>query len=218
MPLSRFDRLSPERKDTILSAAADEFSEHGYAAASMNRMIERAGSSKGVVYYYFENKADLLDTVVNEAQQWVMKKVEWPRMDALSADTYWRRLFDMGRTSMQLLHQDTWQMRILRSLHRLREEPAAREATSRLGDRGRQIITEFLRRGRELGMVRDDLPLELLVEMYVGADAAGDRWMLGRWEDLTEQQRSDIFTARFDLVHDMLTSGHERTHHAAEAP
>jgi len=204
----RFDRLDPERRDAILSAAADEFAQHGYSAASVNRIIERAGSSKGSVYYYFENKADLLATVVEEAYDWVLAEAEWPRMDALAADTFWSRLFDVTRTSTRVLKQDTWQMRVLRSFFRLREEPAAREATAGLMDRGRGIISEFLCRGQDLGVVRTDLPTELLVEMYLAADTAGDRWMMKHWEEFTEEERAGMFVTRFHLVRDMLNPSH----------
>ena len=67
MARARFQKLSPEKQEAILAAAADEFAERGYGAASLNRIIERAGSSKGSLYYYFDDKADLLRTVVERA-------------------------------------------------------------------------------------------------------------------------------------------------------
>jgi AcrR family transcriptional regulator len=204
----RFDRLDPERRDALLSAAADEFAQHGYAAASVNRIIERAGSSKGSVYYYFENKADLLATVVEEAYDWVLAEAAWPRMDTLTADTFWSRLFEVTQTSTRILKRETWQMRVLRSFFRLREEPAAREATAGLMDRGRRIISEFLARGQDLGVVRTDLPTELLVEMYLAADTAGDRWMMKHWEEFTEEEWARMFVTRFHLVRDMLNPSH----------
>jgi AcrR family transcriptional regulator len=200
----RFARLDPERRDALLSAAADEFTEHGYAASSVNRIIERAGSSKGSVYYYFENKADLLATVVEEAYDWILAEAEWPRMDVLTADTFWSRLFEVTRTSTRVMSRDTWQMRVLRSFYRLREEPAARAATAGLMDRGRRLISDFLRTGQDLGVVRTDLPTELLVEMYLAADTAGDRWTTKHWDDFTEEERARMFVTRFHLVRDML--------------
>ncbi len=208
MASPRFAHLSPDRQQALLSAAADEFAVHGYAAASVNRIIERAGSSKGVLYYYFENKADLLATVVDEAYNWVMREADWPGMETLTASTFWPRLREVTQTSVRVMRSDTWQMRILRSFYRLREEPAAREATAGLMDRGRKLIAEFLGRGRDLGVIRTDLPLELLVEMYLAADTAGDRWMTRHWDEITDQERADLFVARVDLVRDMLNPSH----------
>ena len=44
----------------ILDAAAQLFSEHGYAATSTNKVAERAGVSIGSLYQYFPNKDALL--------------------------------------------------------------------------------------------------------------------------------------------------------------
>jgi len=208
MSRQRFKRLSQERQDALLAAAGDEFAEHGYAAASMNRIVARADSSKGAIYYYFENKADLLATVVDTAMARVIAEMEFPDPQALSATTYWDRLREVTLASVQLMDVDTWYMRVLRAFHRLREEDEARAATAGAMDRGRELAAAFLHRGRDLGVVRTDLPLELLVDIYVAADEAGDRWMLQHWKDLTAPEKHALMDARFDLVRDMLDAQH----------
>ncbi len=208
MASQRFQRLSLERQDALLTAAADEFAAHGYAAASMNRIVGRAGSSKGAFYYYFENKADLLATVVEKAMARVLAESRWPRPSSLTADTFWDRLRDVTRESVRLMDVDTWYVRALRSFHRLREEPAAREATAGVMDRGREFASAFLQRGRALGVVRTDLPPDLLVDIYVAADEAGDRWMMRHWKELSGPAKVALVEARFDLVRDMLDSRH----------
>ena len=67
MPLPRFDKLDDPRKRAILAAAAEELAERGFAGASYNRIIERAGISKGAMYYYFADKDDLYRTVLQAA-------------------------------------------------------------------------------------------------------------------------------------------------------
>jgi AcrR family transcriptional regulator len=55
-------RRSPAGQDTkeqLLKAALDVFSEHGYAAASVDQIAARAGVTKGAVYYWFRDKEDL---------------------------------------------------------------------------------------------------------------------------------------------------------------
>lgn len=51
---------SQETFDAILEAAAQLFEQHGYAAATTNRIAERAGVSIGSLYQYFPNKDALL--------------------------------------------------------------------------------------------------------------------------------------------------------------
>jgi AcrR family transcriptional regulator len=204
----RFQNLGSEKQEKLLAAAADEFATHGYAAASMNRVVERAGSSKGAFYYYFENKADVLATVVETAMARVLDAVQFPRLESLTAETFWDRMREVTLASVRLMDIESWYMRVLRAFYRLREEPEARQATAGVMDKGRELAAAFLQRGRELGVVRDDLPLELLVTMHVAADEAGDRWMMQRWKELTPSEKHALMDARFDLVRDMLDARH----------
>ena len=50
--------------DAILAAAAQVFARHGYAAATTNRIAERAGVSIGSLYEYFSNKDALLVAIL----------------------------------------------------------------------------------------------------------------------------------------------------------
>lgn len=54
-----FRNLADSQQYHILTTAMAEFSEHGYKAASTNRIVGAAGISKGLLYYYFENKEAL---------------------------------------------------------------------------------------------------------------------------------------------------------------
>jgi AcrR family transcriptional regulator len=208
MASQRFHNLAPERQEALLAAAADEFAAHGYGAASMNRIVERAGSSKGAFYYYFENKADLLGTVVEAAMARVLTEMQFPEPESLSAETFWDRLRETMLASMRLLDVETWYMRVLRAFYRLREEQEARDATAGVMDRGRELAATFLGRGRDLGVVRTDLPLELLVDIYVASDEAGDRWLMQRWKDLSASEKHMLMDARIDLARDMLDARH----------
>src|SRR5690349_11854569 len=55
----RFVKLPQAQQHTILGAALNEFAAHGFHAASLNRVIDAAGISKGSIYYYFDSKEDL---------------------------------------------------------------------------------------------------------------------------------------------------------------
>jgi AcrR family transcriptional regulator len=50
--------------DAILTAAAQVFARHGYAAGTTNRIAERAGVSIGSLYEYFPNKDALLVAIL----------------------------------------------------------------------------------------------------------------------------------------------------------
>jgi len=52
----KFEALSEEKKSTIMNAAMSEFVKGGYEKASVNRIVGKAGISKGSLFYYFTNK------------------------------------------------------------------------------------------------------------------------------------------------------------------
>lgn len=58
-----------ERRDSrqeLLSAAADVFAERGFHDASIDEIAERAGYSKGAVYWHFASKEDLFLALAEE--------------------------------------------------------------------------------------------------------------------------------------------------------
>lgn len=51
----------------IVESAAAEFAKSGYAAASLNRILERSNATKGAMYFHFGSKEDLARAVLKEA-------------------------------------------------------------------------------------------------------------------------------------------------------
>lgn len=208
-PRTRFDNLDPERRERLLSVAAREFAERGYEAASVNRIIEEAGTSKGSLYYYFEDKSDLFATAVEYAARRLLDAVGMPSLETVTAEAFWDRFRALARRSLELLREDSWYVRLARSYGRFRDAHEGSEAVERMGDFARRSFEALLERGQELGVVRTDLPLDLLVEMTRAMDDAGDRWMLERWDRMTEPEREGLADARMDLLRDMLDAEHE---------
>ncbi len=61
-------RSQRERRDAsrcaILAAARAEFLEHGYAKVSLEDIVSRAGLTRGALYHQFDDKAAVLEAVV----------------------------------------------------------------------------------------------------------------------------------------------------------
>jgi AcrR family transcriptional regulator len=55
-----------DARQELLSAAADVFAERGFRDASIDEIAERAGYSKGAVYWHFASKNDLFLALVEE--------------------------------------------------------------------------------------------------------------------------------------------------------
>lgn len=66
-------RDSAATKALLLAAATDEFAEFGLAGARIDRIAERAGANKRLLYVYFGDKNQLFDAVVREQTDAVLK-------------------------------------------------------------------------------------------------------------------------------------------------
>lgn len=65
-PEPRWQRRKDARPGEIVEAALAVFAERGFAATRLDDVAARAGVSKGTLYLYFPNKAELFKAVVRE--------------------------------------------------------------------------------------------------------------------------------------------------------
>ncbi len=68
----RFKGRKPEEQDAravLLEAATALFAQKGYAGTSVREIVERAGVTKPVLYYYFENKEGLFRSILEWANE-----------------------------------------------------------------------------------------------------------------------------------------------------
>lgn len=209
MARNRFDNLEAEKQEAILRAAGEEFAEKGFESASINRIIQRSGMSKGSVYYYFEDKADLFATTLERSFQRIVDEIGWFSLEVLGADEFWDALLELTHRSVDWAQRNDWWMKLGRAYHRIQQEPGAEAVTGRLNEVGKGLWKSIIERGQALALIRNDLPLDLLVEIVMGADQGGDRWMIDHWDEFSEVDMKKIVDARVDLIRDMLDKENE---------
>ena len=60
----RKERITDQRKQQILDAALTVFSQHGFSEATIPEIAQEAGVAVGTIYNYYQNKRDLLVSLV----------------------------------------------------------------------------------------------------------------------------------------------------------
>ena len=183
MARSRFDNLEEEKQEEIIREAGEEFAQQGYERASLNAIIEKAGISKGSLYYYFENKEDLFSTVVEQASMKLMSHVTDFDLDELTAETFWGELERMVRELAGYASDHRWYFRLARTFYRMRDREPGSVRDTELFDISRRWTVRIIEKGQQLGVVRTDAPREFLVEMALAVGEAGDRWFLEHFEE-----------------------------------
>jgi len=89
LPLRKQRALATAQR--LLDAAREEFSQHGFSGARVDRIAARAGTNKRLIYVHFGDKERLFDTVVTRNLEAVVDAVPF---DAADLPGYAERLFD----------------------------------------------------------------------------------------------------------------------------
>ena len=179
----RFAKLPSAQQQVILSAALNEFASHGFHGASLNRVIDAAGISKGSMYYYFDSKEDLYIHV---------SRVELERLfDAVGPfsiptetepDTFWSTLEDYYLRLMIALTDSPRLAALIRGWLAA-STSALQQAQQELEQSAMPRLESALAAGQQVGAVRADLPSGLLIAVVVGMGQAMDTWLVTQQPD-----------------------------------
>lgn len=176
MPLPRFHRLPAERQRELYEAALDELIEHG-AAASINHVLERAGVSKGAMYYYFADRDDLLRSALAQALHGFIDAMGAALRPPDTAEGFWLELARMVGLGAEWFADHPQVLACfsrVAGLGRVSFRPVEAERRV-LG-----VLRAALAHGQALGAVRDDLPEAYLFPLTLAVAQASDHWMLTR--------------------------------------
>lgn len=184
---SRFENLDDETREEILREAGEEFAEKGYESASLNEIIERAGISKGSLYYYFEDKEDLFATVVDVVAERVMSYATDFSIEELDEENFWDEIGRVLRSVAEFASRHRWYVRFGRMIYKMRDRGPGTIRDSELFEVSRRWTERIIERGQEVGVVRTDVPREYLVEMSLAVGEASDRWFMERVDDLEDE-------------------------------
>jgi TetR/AcrR family fatty acid metabolism transcriptional regulator len=134
------------RRAQIVACARDVIAEVGYHQATMGKIAERAGITKGVISYHFGNKDGLIETVLREM---IQQGADYAK-DRLRKCTTWRQRVRtyIEATVDYLVDHPTAVRACLAILRDLRPLPSLADTELARAEGG---LVEFLRNGQEAG-------------------------------------------------------------------
>ncbi len=184
MPRPRFHKLPPEQQEALLRVALDEFARHGYSGASLNKIIELAGISKGSLYYYFDDKADLYAHVARVELGRLFRSLgPLPLPSVVDAERFWSTLEAYYLRCMSSLAASPKLAALLRDWLAASANPALQEAQREMEQAVLPAFEAALVAGQRARAIRDDLPLSLLIAVVFGMGQAMDVWLLNQQLD-----------------------------------
>lgn len=150
MPRNKRHIDREEKKEEILKAAARLFREQGFTSTSMSQVAASAGVAPNTVYWYFENKDDVLIAVLNSALEHGMQTLSIRHAEPL---------LERGKALLGLLEDYGSLVTTVHAL--LQESDAIRE----WHDRFHQIVLSIM-------------TAELINHKIPEAEARKDAWVL----------------------------------------
>jgi AcrR family transcriptional regulator len=200
MPYPRFDRLAQEKRTRLLDVAAREFAICGLVDASINRILEQAGMSKGAAYYYFEDKNDLFLAVVQYCSERLQLIDQTVDPAALDAATFWPTFAKLHCQPLLRSYERPWLFGALKAAGRVPPEARERGPIARLAAQLTEYVLGFIHRGQALGVIRTDLSDEVLFAWLAGLDRASDDWLLAHWGELDREAITRLSDATVEAM------------------
>jgi AcrR family transcriptional regulator len=174
----RFAKLPSAQQQAILSAALNEFATHGFHDASLNRVIDAAGISKGSMYYYFDSKEDLYAHVTRVELERLFDAVGPVSIPTESEpDAFWSTLEDYYLRLMVALMNSPQLAALIRGWLAA-SSSALQQAQQELEQSTMPWLESALAAGQRVGAVRTDLPSSLLIAVVLGMGQAMDTWLV----------------------------------------
>ena len=172
--MGRRERKKLQSRRTILEAAISEFSKKGYKDTSVADIMSTADLGIGTFYNYFNSKEDLLFALLGRLSEMIRMALA----EARAAERTSLELLELGaRVTAKFLDENRFVMPLFLSGSHHGGHPggeeggaahphAGRPASSRMTPQIKQVFTEIIREGQEAGEIRDDVPVDLIAEMF----------------------------------------------------
>ena len=148
-------RDTSQKRQSILNAAMQAFSDEGYDKTSMDRIAEIAHASKRTVYNHFLRKDDLFQAVIEKFAEEMHSLKQIPYDGTRSLE---EQLSDFAEAELALTNNPTWMnfMKVLLTVF-IRDPELARETMAK-HDTGEDSLVTWLRTAAENGRVNVEDP------------------------------------------------------------
>ena len=155
MPRVSQDQLDAKRRE-ILAGARACFARHGYEGATVRRLEEETGLSRGAIFHHFRDKESLFLAVAEDDAVTMAETVTRDGLVQVMRDLV---------TRADEPEVGGWLGTQLEVSRRLRTDPEFAKRWAKRSDAVSKATRERLERQREAGTLRDDVPIEVLQQL-----------------------------------------------------
>ncbi len=146
--------MSDSKREAILNAALEVFSEKGYHPATIDEIAERAGVGKGTVYSYFRSKSELMEQLIEAATDASLQSAEQRLAGLDNALDQLRALADLQREHLQ---QGEPFVRFLMADVQGAISPEFKSCMEKAKRRLEEFVAGVIRRGQKEGVFKKQI-------------------------------------------------------------
>jgi AcrR family transcriptional regulator len=173
MGIDRFLRLREPKREKILEGAVEEFSRYGFRQASLNRLAQSLGISKGSLFQYFGNKEGLFLFIFDHAVALVRKRLAQVKEETAESDFY-EKIRRSLAAGVDFIRRHPRVYRIYLKMLFQEDFPLRTELLQRVRFFSAEYLRPMVLKGMAQGEVRSDLDPDFVVFFL---DAVMDRFL-----------------------------------------
>lgn len=190
MPRRNHRRDPAGNQERILSAATEEFARHGLGGARVDRIAQRAGANKRMLYYYYGNKEALFLAVLESRYAHIRRAEQGLHLGDLDPPEGVRRLIAFT-WNYYLKHPEFLTLLNSENLHEARHLRRSRQIAA-MHSPLVQMLQDLIERGVQERKFRSDVDP---VHLYISIAALGYFYLSNRHTLSTIFER-DLVSAR----------------------
>ncbi len=146
--------LTKEQTDSILSIAAEEFADKGFAGTAIGSIAKKAGVSVGVIYKYYTGKEDLFNACVRKSLECMDEVLN---MTGSTGGSLMDMIGQLISRAQSFAKENPEYIRLYHQIT-VSGSPAGKTQSAELIERGTAAVYEkFIRKASESGEIRGDI-------------------------------------------------------------
>ncbi len=153
-----------DKRQTILDAAIKVFADTGYHGSRVSDIAREAGVAYGLVYHYFKNKEEILDTIFDEQWSAFLEAIDAIADGVTSTEDKLLSIAGLILNAYRL--RASWVKVLVFEIQR--SQRFSRPDQVRAVESLFQKVAHILREGQQSGAVRTDLDPDIACMLFIG--------------------------------------------------
>ncbi len=171
MPKDTFLNLPEEKRNLIEDVALNEFAEHGFDSASINRIVEKADIAKGSFYQYFEDKGDLYKHILTRIGEEKLAYITPALQNPADLD-FFSFLEEIYRSGLAFAKDHPQKGRVAFEIYKNQTNPLFKEIYQEAMSSGKLFYESLLDQAISKGTVDPQLEKGFVIHMLIHLQVA----------------------------------------------